>query len=110
MPNEPGPAHFAKFCAEILPGMLEAREVAALDVALVAEDISMRAGSGDGSCIRRPSCGYLRRILIGMRVSSFLAIGSELPLAMLAIFIVRHDCECLRICRWVPCRVAMVFL
>lgn len=45
MPDEPDAALFAKFCHEILPGMLEICEVPAPNVALVAEDISLRAES-----------------------------------------------------------------
>lgn len=43
MPDEPDPAHFARFCTEILPGMLEVCEVPAPDAALVAQDVSLRA-------------------------------------------------------------------
>jgi hypothetical protein len=43
MPSEPDPAHFARFCAEILPGMLEVCKVPASDATRVAEDVSLRA-------------------------------------------------------------------
>ena len=43
MRDEPDPAHFARFCTEILPGMLEVCEVPVPDVALVVEDVSLRA-------------------------------------------------------------------
>jgi hypothetical protein len=43
MPDEPDLALFARFCTEILPGMLEVCEVPAPDAVLVAEDVSLRA-------------------------------------------------------------------
>lgn len=43
MPDEPDPAHFARFCTEILPGMLEVCDVPAPDAVRVADDVSLRA-------------------------------------------------------------------
>jgi hypothetical protein len=43
MPNEPDPAHFARYCDEILPGMLEVCEVSASDATRIVEDVSRRA-------------------------------------------------------------------
>lgn len=43
MPNEPDPVHFARYCDEILPGMLRVCEVPASDATRVAEDVSLRA-------------------------------------------------------------------
>lgn len=44
MADDPDPEHMARFCREILPGMLvEACEAAAPDAGLVADDVLLRA-------------------------------------------------------------------
>ena len=43
MPDEPDPALFARYCDEILPGMLGVCDVPASDATHVAEDVSLRA-------------------------------------------------------------------
>lgn len=43
MSDVPDPEHFAKYCSELLPGMLEVCEVPTSDAARVAEDVLMRA-------------------------------------------------------------------